>query len=334
MKKMKFRIDSLKLIALAGSLALSANLGAQNTFTAKLDSSLLLIGEQTCLHLSLTSDQKHPALLPVLSDTIMQGIEIVDIKKPDTVGLDNDRIQINQDYLVTSFDSGLYYIPPFIAVEQLDTVLSNSLMLKVFTVPVDSASVDKLKDIKAVLKPKFVWSDYAYILYIILAIVALAIVGYYLRKYLKKKKETVVIPPELLLPPDVAALQALDRIKQEKLWQQGREKEYYTQLTDALRNYIDRRFEIAAPEMTSSEIIISLTAVKCEKTSVSHLKQIFVLADLVKFAKFKPFADENDLSLSKAYTFVNETKEVEQPAEESVVNPLSASATKDNIDKK
>jgi hypothetical protein len=78
---MKFRIDSLKLIALAGSLALSANMGAQNTFTAKMDSSLLLIGKQTNLHLSLVSDQKHPALLPVLSDTIMKGIEIVDIKK-------------------------------------------------------------------------------------------------------------------------------------------------------------------------------------------------------------------------------------------------------------
>jgi hypothetical protein len=331
---MKFGIDSLKLIALAGSLALSANVGAQNIFTAKLDSSLLLIGKQTNLHLSLVSDQKHPALLPVLSDTIMKGIEIVDIKKPDTVQLDNDRIQIDQDYIVTSFDSGLYYIPPFIAIEQMDTVLSNSLMLKVFTVPVDSASVENLADIKEVLKPQFVWSDYAYILYILLTMGALTLVGYYLWKYLKKKKETVVIPPELLLPPDVAALQALDRIKQEKLWQQGREKEFYTQLTDALRNYIDRRYDIAAPEMTSSEIVTSLTAIKCEKSSVSHLNQIFVIADLVKFAKFKPLADENDLSLSKAYTFVNETKEQEVVAEESVANPQSASATKEPIDKK
>ncbi len=331
---MRFRIDSLKLIALAGCLALTANLKAQNTFTAKLDSSLLLIGEQVSLHLKLITDQKHPALLPVLSDTIMKGIEIVDIKKADTVTLDNDRIQIDQDYLVTSFDSGLYYIPPFIAIEQLDSVLSNSLMLKVFTIPVDSASVEKLKDIKEVLKPKFVWSDYAYILYIILVLVGLAIGGYYLRMYLKKKKETVIIPPELLLPADVAALQALDRIKQEKLWQQGREKEYYTELTDALRNYVDRRFEIDAPEMTSSEILTALTSVKCEKSSVSHLKQIFVISDLVKFAKYKPFSDENDLSLSNAYTFVNETKVVEQPAEEVEVNPLSVSTTKENIDKK
>lgn len=331
---MRFRIDSLKLIALGGCLSLATYISAQNTFTAKLDSSLLLIGKQTDLHLSLITDQKHPALLPVLSDTIMKGIEIVDIKKADTVALEDDRIQINQDYLVTSFDSGLYFISPFIAIEQLDTVLSNSLMLKVFTIPVDSASMEKLKDIKGVLKPTFVWSDYAYILYIILVIAALTTGGYYLRKYLKKKKETVVIPPELLLSADVAALQALDRIKLEKLWQQGREKEYYTQLTDVLRNYVDRRYEIDAPEMTSSEILTALTSVKCEKNSVNRLKQIFVISDLVKFAKFKPFADENDLSLSNAYTFVNETKEVELPAEEVEVHPLSVSTTKENIDKK
>ena len=107
------------------------------------------------------------------------------------------------------------------------------------------------------------------------------------------------------------AIKELDEIKQQKLWQQGRSKEYYTLITDTLRKYIEERFGINAMEMTSGEIL-DLIRKNSEAQSVyDNLRQILQLADFVKFAKMNPLPDENDLSMMNAYLFVNQTKEEE-----------------------
>jgi len=114
---------------------------------------------------------------------------------------------------------------------------------------------------------------------------------------------------KLLLPPHVVALSELDKVKQEKPWQQGRSKEYHTELTNIIREYIERVFSINSMEMTSEEILEHLRTLRSEqKSAYSGLKQILQLADLVKFAKFDPSPDEHELSLLNAYLFVNQTK--------------------------
>jgi hypothetical protein len=118
---------------------------------------------------------------------------------------------------------------------------------------------------------------------------------------------------KLLLPAHVVALNELDKIKQEKPWQQGRSKEYHTELTDIIREYIERVFNVNSMEMTSEEILEHLRILRLEqKTAYLGLTQLLRLADLVKFAKFNPTPDEHELSLSNSYLFVNETK-VEEP---------------------
>ena len=114
----------------------------------------------------------------------------------------------------------------------------------------------------------------------------------------------------------MVALQELDKLKTSKLWQKGQEKDYYTGLTDILREYIDGRFKIDAPEMISDDIIAAVHLATDTKSATDGLAQILKLADLVKFAKYTPFADENDLSLVNAYLFVNQTKIEERPTEE------------------
>ena len=115
------------------------------------------------------------------------------------------------------------------------------------------------------------------------------------------------------MPPYEQAIQELDTIKQQKLWQKGRSKEYYTEITDTLRRYVAERFGISAMEMTSGEILDLLRKEPEAKPVYDNLKQIMNLADFVKFAKMNPLPDEKDLSMSNAYAFVNQTKVEEQP---------------------
>ena len=123
----------------------------------------------------------------------------------------------------------------------------------------------------------------------------------------------VFILTKLYKTKNMKPLGSLDEIKQQKLWQQGRSKEYYTLITDTLRRYIVDRFGINAMEMTSGEIL-DIIRKQQEATSVyESLKQIMQLADFVKFAKMNPLPDENDLSLMNAYLFINQTKIEEIP---------------------
>jgi hypothetical protein len=141
-------------------------------------------------------------------------------------------------------------------------------------------------------------------------------------------------PPKPKLPPHVIALQELDKLKNEELWQHEKVKDYYTRLTDIVRVYIEDRFTISAMEQTTFEILTSfnIKEEQIEKKSFDELKEILEVSDLVKFAKFTPLPDENHMMLSNAYLFVKETavetvtelsKPVEIRGKEEVVVDLS-----------
>ena len=152
--------------------------------------------------------------------------------------------------------------------------------------------------------------DFLSLLWIpLIILILLAIIGAIIYLIIRKNKKGYFFTPPPLLPPHVRAMKSLDKIKAEKIWQQDRHKEFYTQITDVLRRYIHERYGINSLEMTSNEIL-SIIRAKSEEDSVyNNLKQVLLVADLVKFAKYKPYIDENDLSLMNSYFFVNQTKE-------------------------
>ena len=126
----------------------------------------------------------------------------------------------------------------------------------------------------------------------------------------------VTIAPKL--PPHQVALQEMERIKEEKSWQRDDVKQYYTELTDALRGYMEERFGFNAKEMTSDEIIAKLNE-QPDKEWIGELRELFQMSDLVKFAKYKPLINENDMNLINAIDFINKTKiEMVVPAEPEV----------------
>ena len=311
--QMRYINKGILFIAIVLSFLQGTKLYAQQTLIdVSIDSAAILIGEQTVLHLTVTTDNGKNVIVPIPNDTLMTGVEVLNIAKADRTVIDNNRLLIKQDILVTSFDSSLYLLPPFKVIDQTDTIYSNQVALKVSTIPVNIDKPDEFNDIKDTWDPRFVLADYYLLIYgVLFACFLICLIGYILKRLRNRQSIIPFKKQEPKLPPFEMAMKELDEIKQQKLWQQGRNKEYYTLLTDTLRKYMVNRFGINAMEMTSGEILELIRLESEANSSYNSLKQILELADFVKFAKLHPLPDENELSLMNAYLFVNQTKVVE-----------------------
>lgn len=311
---MKLKVISVRMLLLVVCLLTGFTAGAQQTLIdVKVDTADILVGEQTTLHVTVTTDPNRRIIIPLPSDTLMTGVEVISVSDADSTVADG-RLVIRRDILVTSFDSSLYLLPPFIAIDGADTIASNQVALKVSTVPVDVDNPEKFYDIKDVWKPPFVLADYyPWIFGVLTALFLICVIGYLVQRYRRHRSEVPVKPAEPELPPYEMAIRELDSIKDQKLWQQGLNKEYYTQVTDTLRRYISRRYGVNAMEKTSEEILAIIERETDERTVYDTLRQVLRLSDYVKFAKLHPLPDENDESMRNAYLFVNQTKRNEAP---------------------
>jgi len=289
--------------------------------SAAIDSTTLFIGDQTDLHLRATCEVGEQVQMPVLTEQLVNGIEIVDRTIVDTTTLQDGRVQYNQYLTLTSFQDSLFYIEPLAFISGDDTVWSESLMLNVVQ-PFEMDSTDMaITDIKEIYKaPIWWWSILRWVL-LALAIVGIGVGGYYLITYLRNRYGnalTTDVPTEPLRPAEEVALEKLDAIREQKIWQNGQVKEYHTQLTDVVREYIARRFEVSSTEQTSDETLRAMRGLLSEKKELyDDLRKMLTLADLVKFAKWTTTPDENELSLRSAYTFVKETTYIEEEQTES-----------------
>lgn len=291
------------------------------TVSATMDSTILLVGEQTRLTFTVAQMRDRQVCAPVFSDTIVSGLEIVERLPLDTQLADDGLLLVSQSYVLTSFDSALYFIDAQPFVDGADTLYSNPLSLKVVSIPVDTAQ-HAIADIKPVYAPPFDWPLFWLIVLITLGVVALAVIGFFVYRYVKRHAapSAEVAEPQDLRPAHEIALERLDVIKAEKLWQQNRAKEYHTQLTDVVRDYIARRFGICAVEQTSAEILAGIQPeLSGQKTVYADLKTLLTTSDLVKFAKYKPLVSEDEKSLALAYQFVEATKEVASDADTQTV---------------
>ena len=286
---------------------------------ATMDSSAIWQGEQIAIKLELVQDKDAQVELLIPQNNLTEDLEIINVSKADTIDIKNNRIQIDREIIITSFDSGFYSIPPIKAVLNNDTFATEPLSLKVVPMQVDEENLD-LKDIKNVWSPRFVLFDYipSYV-WIILLVLLLIGVGVYLYiKYFRNRTQQDVIAEAEIIPHE-KALEELYKLKEEKLWQSGQEKLYYTQLIDILREYIDSRFSINAMEMTTTEILASLRANKETKLVEANLKTILEVADFVKFAKMRPLPEDNEASMRNAIKFVESTIPQTEEVEEVIV---------------
>ena len=299
-----------KLVAIIGLLLMGVSKAdAQVTVDAKIDSLQLMIGEQAKVELEVSLNANQKLQLPLLNDTLVRGVEILEIAKPDTQMLNaGKRMLVKQEYTITSFDSAVYYLPPFEVLVDDMPYRSKALALKVYSVPVDTLNPDQFFGPKSIREVSIIWEDISTIFWLTLLMVALGGLGYYLFKRFKDNKPIIrKVKVEPKLPPHTLALQEIERIKGDKSLRIADPKTYYTELTDVLRTYMAERFGFNAMEMTSCEIIDKLLETN-DKDSIRELKYLFETADLVKFAKHSPLMNENDMNLVNAVDFINNTK--------------------------
>lgn len=285
--------------------------------SAQIDSTELWIGDQTQLHLSAATTGSEEVVFPQYGEMLTDGLEIVARTEKDTAKQADGSMVIRQDLTITAFKDSLFFVPPIPFVSGGDTIYTQSLSLNVIQPFEIDSTANAITDIKPIYKAPIWWWGILRWVLLAIGIAGLGTGIYFLVRYIRKKiaakGETAQTKPELLRPADEVALERLDKIKEQKLWQQGRTKEYYTELTDVLRYYMARRFEVTTQEKTSEEILVPMKAL-LERSLYDGLKKVLTLADLVKFAKWHPEAEENEQALRFAYHFVEDTA---QPVQEN-----------------
>lgn len=309
MRSMMSRIG----MVLALALCMGTGKAQEVQVSATLDTAAMLIGDHVGMKLSYSGPASAQVLWPMIPDTILGSINVIGRGRIDTArSTDGKTISYTQHLNLTCFDSGFYTIPsiPFRYRFSPDTMVREA-ETRMMLLAVHSVNVDTTQAIKPIVGPMKVPLSFREMLpWILLGLLVLAAgagIYWYLRK--RKKKEPVfVLRPKVVLQPHEQALQELESLRQKKLWQAGKVKEYHSELTEILRRYIEERFRIPALEQTTAEITRGLTSVsECPHSSLDRLGSILILADMVKFAKASPLALENEQSMSEGIAFINET---------------------------
>lgn len=302
------------------SLALMLYVAGASSFAqevevkASIDSSAILIGDQITVHLEVSHPAEISLKINESSDTLVNGIEILLQSEFDTTFLEGNRISMKKEFLITCFDSGMYVIPPFEAF-LTDTSISatfRSIPLYLWVTRTDTQPADSTDLIFDIKLPYGAPVSFREVLPYLLGGVLLLGLATFLILFLKKRKkdEPILRKIKPVEPAHVIALRELDRIKSEKIWQQGKVKLYYTRLTEVLRIYLENRYGILAMEQTSSDTLHSLLEIGFNDNRLyDKIEEILYLADMAKFAKANPLPNENENSLLSSYIFVNETKE-------------------------
>lgn len=317
-RRIRNMVPALWLILLAGPYATAQDVEVH----ACLDTNEILIGDQISLHLRATAPKDVTISWPLFHDTLVRSIEIIGRSNPDTVETKKDiNTVLSQEIQITSFDSGHYSLPsiPFYYTRNGDTSIytahSEPLSLYVNTVEIDTAQA--IRPIKPPLHAPVTFREMLPWILAALGIIFLGWLIYYIIQKKKKQKPLFVARPKPKLPPHVLALEGLEKLRYKKLWQNGKYKEYHTEMTGLIRDYIEERFDVQAVEMTTDEIIRRLKTRDVHPEALDKITQVFQLADLVKFAREKPLPLENDISLNHCIDFVKETmrREADPPEE-------------------
>ncbi len=270
---------------------------------AEIDTTNIRIGEQ--FNLKVSVDAVANVILPKL---ILNGLEIVDSTKVDTI-----KNSLVRKYTLTGFDSGGFYIPKQQIFIENQAYLTDSLLVNVATIAIDTTKVKKFP-IKAIKAEPYVFDDYKMYIYVLLA--ALAIIGFWIYWFvIRKRKETLEEEPVYkALPPYEEAMYRLNELDEKLLWQNNKIKEYYSELTEIVRGYIERELNVPALENTTDEVLEMIkdfkkanTIVTSEET-IDKLKALLQEADLVKFAKSKPLALEIEEDRKDAQSIVSNLK--------------------------
>lgn len=317
------------LIYLSAMLALQMAVAQSSapTITSTISADTVMIGDRVTLTVEVEKDVMQNVVFPSFDfkqnenegeEEKEPSIEIIHDYAPDTISQQGRRVRLRKRYEMALYDEGIYHLGRaqvlYVDKNLIDTLVAerdNKVVVETFQIDSTMTTVRDLKPQKT-LKLRFAeFSGYLAIALVVAALLALAI--YLLARYLHKRGRRLsdIFKPTPPSPAHIVAIEALEKLRDEKLWQNNKHKLYYSGLSDILRTYLAGRFEVGAMEMTTDEIVEALRGIEIEQKQKMDLVAVLRDADLVKFAKAMPEAEENEAAYNKAYYFVEETKPVE-----------------------
>jgi len=278
--------------------------------TAILDTNSILIGDQINLNIFVEVKLNETYRWPTFSDSVYQKVEIISKSEIKETSKDSTKI-LSQQIVITSFDSGTYYLPPFVFNENKKT---SGLLLNVTTFNVsDTTPMVDITSPKEGTKEDFTDEELAEIknnrwkiagiIFVILLIIGL--IYYLVQRY---KKEGTFLKPTVFIPPHITALKKLQDLKKQKLWQKGNLKEYYSEISLIIREYTENRFEFNALELPTSEILSDLKKLKIDIILIEKLGFILRKADNIKYAKGLSLEEDNKEIMKQSVSFITKSK--------------------------
>lgn len=275
--------------------------------SATTDTSKYKVGDYITLTLELRYDKSLNVTLPPIKDSlkVLEYINTLAAEKKENEG----KIIESHKYVFSKYDSGKVTIPSFQIFysegKSGDKKFISTLPFDITVTTLKVNTQEDIRDVKEPLKISLPWWMVALAVLIFLGIIVGAYFGY---KYWKKKKSAKIdVKPEIKIPPHEIALAKLDELEQKKLWQNGKVKEFHSEVTEIVREYFEARFNFRAMEMPSSEILPVLSVIEEAKNVFRIVESFLSNADLVKFAKFEPMPQVNEEMMKQAFEIVRQT---------------------------
>ncbi len=300
---------------------------ANNSITTSIESSVVPMGSYVNLQVQAVEPQGNQTEILRLTEMWPKEVEIRPDSSTTVKEIGNGLQEVTRNYKLQSFDSGVYVIPPFIHIVGADTTLSNALSLKVN--PIDVSHMEDIHPMASVMGPGSKWYDFLpdwltdNWKWLLTGIILLA-AGIVAVLILTKRIKVPFLPEKKVEPPYDQAKRLLAMLKEEHLWEKGQDKEYYSELTDILRRYIGRRYDINALEMTSSQLMAHLSDIPELAPELSKVKAVLDTADFVKFAKMQPKPEVNVKAYDATDEFIENTRPAEVPEAEEASSPSPA----------
>lgn len=280
---------------------------AQVSGKAAVDSTHMFLGDQMRLRLELSAQQGvvlEPLNLSVVSaDSVF---EVLAESKWDTLGTAGNNLRLQKNLLFIAWDSGYQRLAAIPVVYKFggktDTFFTREIPIEIELLKVDTT----LADIKPILKEPVKLQDFIWYILGAVGLALLILLVLYLRK--RKKEEPVPVPQLVELLPHELAIQQLEELERQQMWQNGQVKGYHSALTYIVREYLEKRYGIQALEQTTDEILAQLLQRDFDLSLAQKLGDVLQTADLVKFAKAEPTAEFHERAMAVARAFILETK--------------------------
>ena len=305
------RITSLLHYFIISFLLFAIQNSYAQTATASTKEKEYVIGDWIPVDLFISATSNNKVAFPNLKDSISETIEVANYTPIDTVKKAG-QYEYHQLVNLIVFDTGKILLPQFQFFVnnngKVDTILSEAILVHVAGVKIDTTK--DIKDIKEPLKIPLTFQEI--LPYLIGAFILAILAGVITWFFMERKKKQKPVDEKYLLPPHVWAFKELDKLQQEKLWQTGEVKNYYSRLTDIARTYIELRYKIPAMEKTTDELMASMHKGMMKQSLKKELNEVLVLSDFVKFAKAQPDFMENENAFKIIKDFIDKTKQIEE----------------------